>query len=91
MSNIMIQVPAIYTFSPEGQEPVTRVINELIAPKYIVKVAPVTEEQVIVYLAHSAPPVRAALSYEDMVTTLTKARELENGTFEDPEPEPSDE
>ena len=50
---------------------------ELVSPSYIVRISPISEDRTIIWLSHNVPHIEVALSYEDVIKTLTKANQIE--------------
>lgn len=89
MSSLLVQLPVVQKLQKptdtEGEfEEVTRVVMELVSPSFIVRVSPLTEDRTVIWLSHGVPHVEAALSYDNIIKTLTQAREVqqENGAPE---------
>ena len=82
MSSMLVQIPVIQKLkkpkeSSEEFEEVTRIVMELVSPSYIVRISPISEDRTIIWLSHNVPHIEVALSYEDVIKTLTKANQIE--------------
>lgn len=74
---VLMQIPVIQRMKQtdeNGEEKeTTRLVPELIAPKYIVRVSP-TKNGIVIWFAHGAPYMESPLPYEKFIEELQNLR-----------------